>query len=319
VADKFKMVFKRIIEQIIATDEYSYYAQIMEKQPKTIREIDGEKILINFPPKFLSVNSPNYLTFSFYEDNEYGFIRASLIPNLKGLGMLFKDKDLVDKIRKEDVSYEAITNVPGIFGTDWLNKAPAEIIKRGGAMSTSSCTTNGNLVGDFLMILGLYCYYDFFYETVGEYYLCSGKNECKKIEEKIDKLVSEFKGYLEDLMSRRSRLIRTVFNFYYDNISFMNTDMQHGLTRSESPDVIDYLRETTSGSQAEVPKLLSLPEREVEYLKGLGDAVSELAAQESDEKEKDNLVKQLKTIEASIETIEGNIKIIDILEEIDAK
>ncbi|HHO74828.1 MAG TPA: hypothetical protein ENN05_00160 [Deltaproteobacteria bacterium] len=316
---KFRTVLRKIIEQIISTDEYSYYAQILEKQPKTIREIDGEKVLVNFPPNFLTINSPNYLTFSFYEDNEYGFIYASLIPNLKGLSMMFRDRELVDQIRREGVSYEAVTNVPGLFGIDWFSQAPAEIIRRGGALSTSSCTTNGNLIGDFLMIMALYCYYDFFLDTVHEYCLSSEKSECAKIEEKIEKKLSEFKGYLEDLMSRRSNLIRTVFNFYYDNITFINTDMQHGLTRSESPDVIDYLRETSSGSQTEVPKLLSLPDREVAYLKGLAQATAELASRESDDKEKENLSKQLNTIEASIKTIEDNIKIINILEEIEAK
>ena len=318
-AAKFKTVFTKIIRQIIETDEYRYYAQILDKQPKTIREIDGEKILINLPPKFLTVNSSSYLTFSFYEDNEYGFIYASLIPNLKGLGMLFRDRDTVEKIRKDGISYEAITNVPGLFGIDWFSSAPAEIVKRGGALSTTSCTTNGNLVGDFLMILALYCYYDFFFDTVREYYLSSEKSKCLKIEEKIDKKLSEFKGFLDDLMAKRSRLIRTVFNFYYDNVTFINTDMQHGLTRSESPDVIDYLRETSSGSQTEVPKLLSLPDREVAYLKGLAQATAELATKEQDGQEKEALAKQLESIEASIETIEGNIKIIDILEQIEAK
>ncbi len=318
-AGKFKYVLKRIVEQIIATSEYRYYAQILQAQPKTIREIDGENILINFPPKFLTVTSPNYLTFSFYEDNEYGFIYAALIPNLKALGMLYRDKEMVEKTRKQGVKYEAITNVPGLFGTDWFTLASAEIIKRGGAMSTSSCTTNGNLVGDLIMIMALYCYYDFFFDTVKEYYLCSEKSECRKIEEKIDKKFSEFKAYLEELLSKRSRMIRTVFNFYYDNISFINTDMQHGLTRSESPDVIDYLRETSSGSQTEVPKLLSLPERELDYLNGLMRATEELLATEGDEQEKENLNKQLTTIKSSIETIEDNIKIVNILDDLEAK
>ncbi|MBN2297579.1 MAG: hypothetical protein JXM72_03245 [Deltaproteobacteria bacterium] len=319
-ASKFKNVFRRIIEGIIATDEYKNFAQILDKQPKTIREIDGENILINFPPKFLTVTSPNYLTFSFYEDNEYGFICAALIPNLKALGMLFKDKDTVLKIRKQGLQpYEAITNVAGLFGTDWLTQAPAEIVKRGGAMSTSSCTTNGNLVGDFIVIMALYCYYDFFFDAIKEYYLCSDKAQCKKIEEKIDKKMSEFKGYLKGLMAKRSNMLRTVLNFYYDNILSMNTDMQHGLTRSESPDVIDYLRETSSGSQTEVPKLLSLPDRELEYLKGLKKATEALLGEEGDEDEQRILKKQLEEIQSSIATIDDNIKIVNILEELEAK
>jgi hypothetical protein len=319
-SEKFKNVFKRIIEQIVSSTEYNNYAQILASQPKTIREIDGEEILINFPPKFLTVTSPNYLTFSFYEDNEYGFICAALIPNLKALGLLFKDSDTIGKIRKEGLqAYEAITNIPGLFGTDWFTQAPAEIVKRGGAMSTSSCTTNGNLIGDFLVIMSLYCYYDFFFDTLKEYYLCSDKGQCKLIEEKIDRKFSEFGGYLEDLMSKRSRMIKTVFSFYYENISFVNTDMQHGLTRSESPDVVDYLRETSSGSQTEVPKLLSLPDRELVYLKGLKTATEELLGKESDDKEKANLQKQLETITSSIDTIENNIKIVNILEDLEAK
>jgi len=315
-ATKFKNVFKRIVEQIIATDEYKNFAQILNNQPKTIREIDGEEMLINFPPKFLTVTSPNYLTFSFYEDNEYGFICAALIPNLKGLGLLYRQKDVVEKYRKEGLNYEAITNVAGLFGIDWFTKAPKEIVCRGGAMSTSSCTTNGNLIGDFIIIMALYGYYDFFFDTLKGYYICTEKSECKKIEEAIDKKMSEFKGYLEALMSKRSGMLRTVLNFYYDNIEFMNTDMQHGLTRSESPDVIDYLRETSSGSQTEVPKLLSLPDRELEYLKGVKKVTEDLLAKESDEEEKEVFQKQLKELQASIDTIEENIKIVNILDDL---
>ena len=318
-ATKFKNVFKRVVEQIIATDEYKNFAQILDKQPKTIREIDGENTLINFPPKFLTVTSPNYLTFSFYEDNEYGFICAALVPNLVGLGMLYREKDAVEKYRKEGLHYEAITNVVGLFGTDWFTRAPQEIVSRGGAMSTSSCTTNGNLIGDFIVIMALYCYYDFFADTLKEYYLCSEKAECKKFEEAIDKKMSKVKGYLKDLMTKRSGMLRTVLNFYYDNIEFMNTDMQHGLTRSESPDVIDYLRETSSGSQAEVPKLLSLPDRELAYLKELKKATEELLAKESDVEEKVVLKKQQEEIQASIDTIEENIKIVNILDKLEAK
>lgn len=319
-AAKFKDVFNRIVEEIIATDEYKNFAQILDKQPKTIREIDGENILINFPPKFLTVTSRNYLAFSFYEDNEYGFICAALIPNLKALGMLYKDKDTVLEIREQGLQpYEVITNVAGLFGTDWFTQAPAEIVKRGGAMSTSSCTTNGNLIGDFIVIMALRCYYDFFSETLKDYYLCTEKGECRKIEESIDKKMSEFKGYLKNLMSKRSGMLRTVLNFYYDNIEFMNTDMQHGLTRSESPDVIDYLRETSSGSQTEVPKLLSLPDRELAYLKGRQTAVEDLLAKEGDDEEKGILKKQLEEIQSSSAEIEDNIKIVNILRELEAK
>lgn len=114
-------------------------------------------------------------------------------------------------------------------------------------------------------------------------------------------------------------MIRTVFGFYYDKISFMNTDMQHGLTRSESPDVIDFLRETSSGSQTEVPKILSLPDRELAYLEGRKKAIEELLSSEQDEEEKGRLADELKKIEGSIKTIEEGIKIVNILEEVGAK
>ena len=54
---------------------------------------------MNYPPNFLTVTSPNYLIFSFYEDNEYGFICASLIPNLKALGLIYRDIAQVEKAR----------------------------------------------------------------------------------------------------------------------------------------------------------------------------------------------------------------------------
>jgi hypothetical protein len=114
-------------------------------------------------------------------------------------------------------------------------------------------------------------------------------------------------------------MVKTVFGFYYDKISFMNTDMQHGLTRSESPDVIDFLRETSSGSQTEVPKILSLPERETAYLEGLKKVVQEQISREKDDEEKKRLKEDLGKIEKSIKTIQENIKIVNILEDVGAK
>jgi hypothetical protein len=318
-ANKFKGVFRKILEQILQTDAFRGYAQFLKKKPSTIREIDGEKTLINFPPDFLTVTSPDFLTFSFYEDNEYGFICAALIPNLKALGMVYRDRDVVDKHRGNGMKYEAITNVPGVFGTGWFLQAPGEVIKRGGALSTSSCTTNGNVVADLIMLLALYSYYDFFFETVQGYYTCTDKAECRKLEEKVDKKFAGFKGYLDKLLSRRASMIKTVFGFYYDKISFMNTDMQHGLTRSESPDVIDFLRETSSGSQTEVPKILSLPDRELAYLKGLKKVVEEQISREKDAEEKTRLSGELDKIANSIKTIQDNIKIVNILEDVGAK
>ena len=318
-AERFKKIFFRIIQQITAHDVFKNYAQILKNQPTTIREIDGEKILVNFPPSFLTITSPNYIIFSFYEDNEYGFISAALIPNIKALGLIYRDVAFVEKARGDGLKYEAVTNVPGLFGTDWMVKAPQEIIKRGGAMSTSSCTTNGNIVGDTIMILALHSYLDFFAETMKDYYTCTDTGKRTKSEEKIEKKFSEFKSYLEDLLSHRARMLKTIFNFYYNQVSFINTDMQHGLTRSESPEVLDYLRETTSGSQTEVPKLLSLPSRELEYLKGLNALVKDQLAMEKDEKEKASLAEQLKKIETSIKTIDESINIVAILEHAEGK
>ena len=318
-AKRFKAIFTRIMQQIIATGVFRDYAQILTKQPSSIREIDGEKILVNFPPNFITMTSQNYLIFSFYEDNEYGFICGALLPNLKSLGLIYRDIAQVEKFRDAPLRYEAISNVPGLFGADWIVEAPGEIIGRGGAMSTSSCTTNGNIVGDIIMILALHCYYDFFLDTVKDYFSCSSAAEKAKLEEKIEKRFSDFKGYLDGILSSRARMIRTIFTFYYDNIAFINTDMQHGLTRSESPDVIDFLRETTSGSQTEVPKLLSLPDRETAYFTGLKAVVEEQLAVEADEREKANLQEQLMKIESSITIIRENIKILDILEKLDGK
>ena len=318
-ADRFKKIFTRIVSQIIATDAFKEFAQILKKAPSTIREIDGQKILVNLPPSFLTITSPSYIIFSFYEDNEYGFICGALIPNLKALGLVYRDLALVKKARGDGLKYEAVTNIPGLFGTDWMMSAPEEIIKRGGAMSTSSCTTNGNIMGDTVMILALHCYFDFFADTLKDYYTCIDSAKRGKIEEKIEKKFSEFKGYLNKILSHRAQLIKTIFNFYYDQISYINTDMQHGLTRSESPEVLDFLRETSSGSQTEVPKLLSLPGREKDYLTGLKDMVAEQLAAEKDDREKAALAEQLKKIEDSIRTIEKSINIVDILEKTEGK
>jgi hypothetical protein len=94
--------------------------------------------------------------------------------------------------------------------------------------------------------------------------------------------------------------------------------MQHELTRSESPRVLDYLRETSSGSQTEVPKILSLTSREQEYFKGLRALLMDQFAVEKHEQEKAGLAEQLKNIESSIKTIDNSINIVGILEQVEA-
>jgi len=314
-AERFKKIFTRIVENVIATDMFKDFAQILKKTPTTIREIDGEEILVNFPPDFLTITSPSYLVFSFYEDNEYGFICAALIPNLKALGLIYRDAALVEKIRKNGHRYEAVTNIPGLFGTDWMVKAPAEIIARGGAM----CTTNGNIVGDTIVMLALHCYYDFFAEAAKDYFTASDSTARSKAEEKIEKRFSDFKGYLSKLLAKRSTMIKTVFTFYYDQVAFMNTDMQHGLTRSESPEVLAFLRETSSGSQTEVPRLLSLPAREKEYLTAQKAVMEKQASREKDEQEKARLLDEMKRIDASLKSLDTSIDIVDIIEKTEGK
>jgi hypothetical protein len=318
-ASKFKKIFTRIIGEIISTETFKQFVRFLDKQPETIKEIEGEKVIINFPPNFLTIISPDYLKFSFYEDNEYGYVCAAMIPNLKALGLVYKDKEFVKKERKKEMRIEAITNIPGIFGIDWIVKSPQEIINRGGAVSTSSCTTNGNVVGDFIIFLALCCYYDFFYPGIKEYFITPNGQEDKRYEKLIEEKFLSFKGYLKDCIEHRARMIRTVFNFYYDEVLFMDTDMQHGLTRAESPDVIDFLRETSSGSQTEVPRLLSLPERETEYFKGLKTKVEDQYAKEDDEKIKSNLQALLKKIDSSIKELHEDIDIVRILDKLERK
>lgn len=313
-ADKFKRILTRILEEIVATGQFSPYAKLMKSQPKTIKMIEGEPVIINFPSDFLTITAPDYLKFSFYEDNEYGFVCAALIPNLKSLGLVYKKQDVVREVRKKKPQYEAVTNVPGVFGTDWMVEAPQEIIGRGGAVSTSSCTTNGNIVGDYIMFLALYCYYDFFFDRIQEYYLSPDGDEDKRFEEIIDKSFSEFGDYLSTLMANRARFIRTVYNFYYDQVRFMDTDMQHGLTRAESPDVVEFLRETSSGSQTEVPKILALPEREKEYFTGLKTALAEQLPKEKDKHIKTEMKDQISRIDDTLGMIDGHINIVHILE-----
>ena len=114
-------------------------------------------------------------------------------------------------------------------------------------------------------------------------------------------------------------MIKAVFNFYYDRVAFINTDMQHGLTRSESPEVLEFLRETSSGSQTEVPRLLSLPGREKEYLEGLKSFVAEQLASEKDEQERAALSDQLKKIESSLTSIDASIDVVGIIERTEGK
>ncbi len=314
-AGRFSVIMQRIVQQIVDNPAFSCFARIMDENPKTIQKIEGERVLVNFPKDFLTILSDRYLKFSFYEDNEYGFVCAAMIPNLKALGMVYKSKSLVKKTRQQGVNYEAITNIAGIFGTQWMIKAPQEIISRGGALSTSSCTTNGNLVGDFIIFMALHCYYDFFYGAIKEYFLALDGAESARLEEVIEKKFQAFDRYLADLIAaHRAELIHKVFNFYYDEIEFLDTDMQHGLTRAESPDVIEFLRETSSGSMTEVPKILSLPEREVEYFKGLRTALRKQQTKENSEELKAIMQEQIDKISDTVETIQSSINIVGILE-----
>lgn len=317
--DKFKGIMESIIDRIITQERFMPFARLMDKKPFTIKEIEGEPTIINFPLGFLTVSSPDYLSFSFYEDNEYGFIMASLLPTLKALGQVCKKGDKIGQAQKQAMTYEAVTNIPGIFGTRWMTGAPEEILSRGSAMSTSSCTTNGNIVGDFIMILALYAYVDFFYPRIEGYYLCPpGAASEKHYKEVINEAFAAFDEYLKGLMARRSHMIRTVLGFYYDEISFMNTEMQHGLTRSESPDVIAFLRETTSGSQTEVPRLLSLPEKERSYFTGMKEALSMQYKAEKDQEVKKEIKARMDEIDHTLSTIDSRIDIVQVLEGIEA-
>ncbi len=313
-SEKFKTIMNRIISEIISLDMFKPYAKFLDKKPVTIKEIEGERILVNFPPDFLNVISPKYLKFSFYEDNEYGYVCSAMIPNLKALGVVFQNTDLVKELRKKDVDYEVITNIPGIFGTKWMKMSPGDIISRGGAVSTSSCTTNGNIVGDFIMFTALHCYYDFFYSRIRGYYVSVDEKTDKHYEEIIEKGFEKFGKYLEDLTSTRSHMIRTVFNFYYDEVEFIDTDMQHGLTRSEAPDVIPFLRETTSGSQTEVPKILSLPDREVEYYTGLKNTITEEYRTIGQSQRKELLARSLEQIDQTLRQLDRSIHILRVLD-----
>jgi len=313
--EKFKTVFGRIVGELVACESLRNYAKLMDRSPKTIQVIEGEPVLVNFPPDFLTLLAPDYLKFSFYEDNEYGFVCASMIPTLKALGLTYKSKSQVKKIRQKGVKFEAVTNIPGLFGTDWIQKAPEEIILRGGAMSTSSCTTNGNVVGDFIIFTALICYYDFFQADLKEYFLDETGLQSEIM---LERKFQDFKKYVAELVGgRRSDLIRRVFSFYYDEVRFMDTDMQHGLTRAESPDVIAYLRETTSGSMTEVPRIVSLADREIEYFQNLRAELADRQTNAADDDLRQQLQSEIDEIDRSIETIESHINVVGLLEKIE--
>jgi hypothetical protein len=67
------------------------------------------------------------------------------------------------------------------------------------------------------------------------------------------------------------------------------------------------------------PDDLHLLYRETDCLKGLKAVVEEQLAREPDEQEKVNLAGQFKKIESCIMTSEENIKILDILENLEVK
>lgn len=312
---KFASMFKRITEKIIANEMFSPYAKFMSSQPQTIKEVEGEGIMVNFPPDFLNVSTPNYIKFSFYEDNEYGFVYGSMIPNLKAAGLVYRDREFVKEVGKKGVKYEAVTSIPGIFGTEWFVKAPQEIISRGGAISTSSCTTNGNVVADFIIFTALMSYHEWFLPLINEYFLAEHSDEEKAIEAKMDELLVSYESeYLPELFRSRAGMIRRVLGFYYGEIQFMDTDMQHGLTRSESPDIIEFLRETSSGSQTEVPKVLSMAENEVSYFRGLRSKIKKDMSRETDGAVIESLGKEAENLNSTLKTIEHSINILKIME-----
>jgi len=318
-SQRFSSLFKRITERILSNDMFSPYAKFMSSQPQTIKDVEGETVLVNFPPDFLNVSTPNYIKFSFYEDNEYGFVNGAMIPNVKAAGLVYRDREFVSEIRKKGVKFEAITNIPGIFGTDWLIKAPHEIISRGGAISTSSCTTNGNVVADLVIFMTMMSYYDFFLPEINDYYMSEHSDEEKAYELKINDLLDKFDNeYLPQLCQKRAQLICSILGFYYDDVQFMDTDMQHGLTRSESPDIIEFLRETTSGSQTEVPRVLSVTEREVSFFRGLKSKIKKDMARETDSKTIESYGKEIGNLNATLKTIERSINILQIMDEVGA-
>lgn len=316
---KFSSLFKRITEIISSSDMFSSYVKFMPSQPQTIKEVEGETVLVNFPPEFMNVSTPDYIKFSFYEDNEYGFVYGAMIPNVKAAGLVYRDREFVNEVRKKGVKFEAITSIPGIFGTDWFARAPQDIISRGGAISTSSCTTNGNVVADFVILMALMSYHDLFLPEINEYFLSEHSDEEREYEIKINALMEKFeKEYLPLLCKSRASLIRSVLGFYYTDVLFMDTDMQHGLTRSESPDIIEFLRETTSGSQTEVPRILSMSDKEVSYFRGLKSKIKRDMARESDRTTVENYAREVENLNSTLKTIDHSIDILEIMDKVGA-
>lgn len=316
-SQRFSSLFRRIMEKIVSQEMFSPYVKFMSSQPQTIKEVEGETVLVNFPPDFLNVSTPGYIKFSFYEDNEYGFVYGSMIPNVKAAGLVFRDRELVNDVRKKGVKFEAITSIPGIFGTDWFARAPQEIISRGGAISTSSCTTNGNVVADFIILMALMSYHELFLPDINKYFLSEHSDEEREYEIKINALLDKFEmEYLPLLCKSRAKLIRRVLGFYYTDIMFMDTDMQHGLTRSESPDIIEFLRETTSGSQTEVPRILSMSDKEVSYFRGLKSKIKKDMTRESDSATVEKYSREIENLNSTLKTIDNSIDILEIMEQV---
>jgi len=90
--------------------------------------------------------------------------------------------------------------------------------------------------------------------------------------------------------------------------------MQHGLTRSESPDIIEFLRETTSGSQTEVPRILSMSDKEVSYFRGLKSKIKKDMARETDSATVEKYAGEIENLNATLKTIEHSIDILEIME-----
>jgi len=68
-----------------------------------------------------------------------------------------------------------------------------------------------------------------------------------------------------------------------------------------------------------VPRLLSLPERERKYLKGLKGALEKRLASETDEQAKAELAEQIKKVDASLKSLDAGIDVVGIIEKTEGK
>ncbi len=187
-------------------------------------QVEGKETLIHIDTskiKLIRVDKDHYkLKLNFWEDNEYGY-SCVYARNVLALAAALQDRTLNASIPATTL----LTVINSLHGDEWFEQNIDAILANGN-VSASSCTTNGNITGLIASLMPF---------------------NMLLLPESIQKF-SDFS--VDDIQAMFANVLARM-------VRYVDIHMEHGLTLTEDPRVVPFVREVSSGSQTEVPLVLA--------------------------------------------------------------